>query len=577
MIKLMSKFRKIDYFLLIFVIAFAVGQVYFDLKLPEKTATIISQMINPTQSVADIWKTGQEMLLVCLASGLCTVAIGFMATLIATNFAKTLRQEMFEKIESFSLEEMNTFETASLITRTTNDIQQVQMAYGMSLRLIFIAPITAIWAITKIGNVSGMLSLSVGLVIAFIVALIAVIFILVMPRFRRVQGLTDALNDVTRDNLTGLRVVRAYDAEEYEHNKFERANNELTHNNLVANRIMGILGPALTIATSLISLIVYWVGADLINEVKLNYADLTSFTSYAMQILMSFLMLSMLFIMIPRASVSASRILEVLNANNKITNPHIAIPIKGDASLEFKDVSFKYPGDAENAIFDINFKVEKGETLAIIGATGSGKTSIVNLIPRFYDVTSGEVLVNGHNIKEYTKEDLRHVIGYVPQHKVLFSGDIKSNIKFEKDHITNLEMEEAAHIAMADEFIEKMPETYDSHVAQGGKNFSGGQQQRISIARAIAKNPQIYIFDDSFSALDYRTDKEVRKRLKEKTSDAVSIIVAQRIGTIMDADKIIVLEKGEIVGYGKHQELLKTCDVYKEIALSQLSKEELGL
>ncbi len=577
MIKLMSKFRKIDWFFLVIIIGLSVGQVYFDLKLPEKTATIINQMIDPTKTTAYIWETGKAMLIICLASGLSTIVIGFFATMVATNFAKTLRQEMFEKVESFSLEEMNNFETASLITRTTNDIQQVQIAYGMSMRLIFIAPITAIWAITKIGNTSGMLSLSVGLVIAFILALITIIFAIVMPRFRRVQQLTDRLNDVTRDNLNGLRVVRAYDAEEYESRKFEEANNNLTHNNLVANRVMAILGPTMTIATSLISLIVYWVGAGIISKNNIDYASLTSFTSYAMQILMSFLMLSMLLIMIPRASVAAGRILEVLNTENKIKNPKHATKIEGDASLKFENVSFRYPGDASNAIENINFEVSKGETLAIIGATGSGKTSIVNLIPRFYDVTNGKVIINGHDIKEYTKEDLRRVIGYVPQQKFLFSGDIKSNIKFTKDHVTNLEMQEASHIAMADEFIEKMPETYDSHVAQGGKNLSGGQQQRVSIARAIAKNPLIYIFDDSFSALDYKTDKEVRRRLKEKTKDSINIIVAQRIGTIIDADKIIVLEKGEMVGFGKHEELLKTCDVYKEIALSQLSKEELGL
>lgn len=577
MIKLMSKFRKKDWFFLLIIIGFAIGQVYFELELPTYTAKIIRLMMDPTAGTSDIIDTGLSMLLMCLGIAVCAIFLGFFSTMIATNFSKTLRLHVFEKIESFSLEEMNQFEIASLITRTTNDVQQVQMGFGMSFRLIFMAPITAIWAITKIGNVSGSLSLAVGLVVLFLVALIAVIFTLVMPRFRRVQKLTDKLNDVTRDNLTGIRVVRAYDAEEYEKNKFEKANDDLTRNNLIANRIMSLLGPAMSISMSGISLIVYWFGAHLISKGNLNYADLTSFISYSIQILLSFVMLSMLLIMIPRASVSASRILEVLNTKNKIVNPKVCEPIRGEAHLEFKNVSFKYPGDNEAAISNINFDVKKGETLAIIGATGSGKSSIVNLIPRFYDVTSGEVLINGSNIKQYDKKDLRDYIGYVPQQKYLFSGDIKSNIKFTHNHVTNLEMQEAARIANANEFIDKLPETYDSHVSQGGKNLSGGQQQRVAIARAIAKNPSIYIFDDSFSALDYRTDREVRSRLKNKTKDAISIIVAQRIGTIMDADKIVVLEKGHIVGYGTHDELLKSCDTYREIALSQLSKEELGL
>lgn len=577
MIKLLSKFRKIDWFFFILLLGTVVAQVYLDLKLPEYTSKIISQMIDVNQTTGDIWDTGKTMLMICAGQALCTIVLGFLATMIATNFAKRLRLEMFEKVESFSLEEMSKFETSSLITRTTNDIQQVQIGYGMSLRLLFSAPITAIWAITKIGNTSGKLSLAVGAAILFLILLILVVFIVVMPRFKRIQKLTDKLNDVTRDNLTGLRVVRAYDAEDYERDKFEKANEDLTHNNLVANRVMGIMSPAMSVVMSAISLIVYWMGANLISKSNLGYPDLTSFVSYAMQILMAFVMLSMLLIMIPRASVSASRVLEVLNTKNKVLNPTTAKHITGDVSLKFDNVSFRYPGASEDVIHNISFDVKKGETLAIIGATGSGKTTIANLIPRFYDVTNGHVIINGNDIREYNKADLRNIIGYVPQKKFLFSGDIKSNIKFTRDHVTNLEMEEASYIASANDFVEKMPETYDSHVAQGGKNFSGGQQQRLCIARAIAKDPSIYIFDDSFSALDYRTDKEVRKRLKDKTKEAISIIVAQRIGTIMDANKIVVLENGNIVGYGTHKELLESCDVYKEIALSQLSKEELGL
>ena len=503
--------------------------------------------------------------------------LGLFATLIATNFSKRLRLEVFEKVESFSLEEMGEFETASLITRTTNDIQQVQMAYGMSLRMIIAAPVTAVWAIIKIKNTSLTLSLSVGAAILALLLLMVFVFVIVLPRFKRIQRLTDDLNNVTRENLTGLRVVRAYDAEDYQNEKFERANDALTKNNLIANRIMGLMMPAMTMVMSSISLIVYWVGSYQINAAKVEYADLQTFSSYSMQILMSFMMVAMLLILIPRASVAAKRILEVLDTKNKIKDPSEYKELKGDASLEFKNVTFRYPNGDQPVISNISFKVKAGETLAIIGSTGAGKTTIMNMIPRFYDSTEGEVLVNGNNVKDYTKHDLREAIGYVPQKRFLFAGTIKSNISYGAANLTEEEMKDAAHLAMADEFIDLMPEKYESHIAQGGKNVSGGQMQRLCIARAVAKKPQIYLFDDSFSALDYKTDKEVRRRLHEKTKDAVTVIVAQRIGTIKDADKIVVLDDGKVVGYGNHEELLHSCDVYKEIALSQLSKEELGL
>lgn len=577
MIRLLKKFRPIDWVMTCIVVCFVVGQVYFDLLLPEYTSKIIKQMMDVSQTSKDIWSTGGKMLLICLANIGCTIMLGLFATLIATNFAKRLRLEVFEKVESFSLEEMGDFETASLITRTTNDIQQVQMGYGMSLRMIIAAPVTAVWAIIKIKNTSLTLSLSVGAAILALLLLMVFVFVIVLPRFKRIQKLTDDLNNVTRENLTGLRVVRAYDAEDYQNEKFERANEALTKNNLIANRIMGLMMPAMTMVMSGISLIVYWVGSYQINASKIEYSDLQTFSSYSMQILMSFMMVAMLLVMIPRASVAAKRILEVLDTNNKIKDPSEYKKVGDNASLEFKNVTFKYPNGDAPVVSNISFKVNAGETLAIIGSTGAGKTTIMNMIPRFYDTTEGEVLVNGNNVKNYTKHDLREAIGYVPQKRFLFAGTIKSNIGYGVNSLSDEEMKDAAHLAMADEFIDTMPEKYDSHIAQGGKNVSGGQMQRLCIARAVAKKPQIYLFDDSFSALDYKTDKEVRRRLHERTKDAVTVIVAQRIGTIKDADKIVVLDDGKVVGYGNHEELLHSCEVYKEIALSQLSKEELGL
>ena len=577
MIRLLKKFRPIDWVMTCVVVCFVVGQVYLDLLLPEYTSKIIKQMMDVSQTSKDIWSTGGKMLLICLANIGCTIMLGLFATLIATNFAKRLRLEVFEKVESFSLEEMGDFETASLITRTTNDIQQVQMGYGMSLRMIIAAPVTAVWAIIKIKNTSLTLSLSVGAAILSLLVLMVFVFVIVLPRFKRIQKLTDDLNNVTRENLTGLRVVRAYNAEDYQNEKFERANEALTNNNLIANRIMGLMMPAMTMVMSGISLIVYWVGSYQINASKIEYSDLQTFSSYSMQILMSFMMVAMLLVIIPRASVAAKRILEVLDTNNKIKDPSEYKKVGDNASLEFKNVTFKYPNGDAPVVSNISFKVNAGETLAIIGSTGAGKTTIMNMIPRFYDTTEGEVLVNGNNVKDYTKHDLREAIGYVPQKRFLFAGTIKSNIGYGVKDLSDEEMKDAAHLAMADEFIDTMPEKYDYHISQGGKNVSGGQMQRLCIARAIAKKPQIYLFDDSFSALDYKTDKEVRRRLHERTKDAVTVIVAQRIGTIKDADKIVVLVDGKVVGYGNHEELLRGCEVYKEIALSQLSKEELGL
>ena len=575
MFKLIKKFRLLDLILFLTLVGLTIAKVFYDLELPNYTGKIVNQMLYGSKT-QEILNTGVKMLLVSLVSILLQIVIGFLATFIATNFSRRMRMEVFKKIESFSIEEMSMFETSSLITRTTNDVQQVQMAFGMSMRLALSAPITAIWAILKISNVDIDLSLAVGGAIVSMVLMILIIFIIVMPKFKKIQKLTDRLNGVTRENLTGIRVVRAYDADEYEQNKFKDANDELTANNIFANRVMGIMGPAMNMVMSSISLIVYWLGAYKVAQ-NLQYSELTKFTSYSMQILMSFVMLSMLLIMIPRANVSSNRILEVLNTHNKINDPVNPMKMDENSSLEFKNVTFTYPQGHDAVLHNISFKVSKGETLAIIGATGSGKTTLVNLIPRFIDTTEGEVLVNGVNVRNLIKHDLRDIVGYVPQKRFLFSGTVEQNIKFGEKIISDDMMILASKIACADEFINNMEDGYKSHIAQGGKNVSGGQMQRLSIARAVAHEPQIYIFDDSFSALDYKTDKLVRQNLSEYTKDAIKIIVAQRIGTIMDADKIIVLDEGRVVGYGNHKELLNNCDVYQEIAISQLSKEELGL
>lgn len=575
MFRMFKKFRLIDMILFITLVVLTVAKVYFDLELPDYTGKIVNQMLYGSKT-NEILNTGLKMLVISFLSIVLQITIGFLATFIATNFSRRLRNEVFKKIESFSIEEMSMFETSSLITRTTNDVLQVQIAFGMSMRLALSAPITALWAILKISNVDISLSIAVGGAIVAMIIMILVIFIIVMPRFKKVQKLTDKLNGVARENLTGIRVVRAYDADEFEENKFREANNELTANSRFANRVMGIMGPSMNIVMASISLIVYWLGAYKVAE-NLQYSELSKFTSLSMQILMSFVSLSMLLIMIPRANVSANRIYEVLDTDNKIDDPKDPMDMDEEASLVFNDVNFRYPGGHDDVLHNISFSVSKGETLAIIGATGSGKSTLVNLIPRFIDTTEGKVLVNGVNVKNLLKHDLRACIGYVPQKRFLFSGTVSENIKFGEKEITDEKMIEASIIACADEFIQNMEDGYNSHIAQGGKNVSGGQMQRLSIARAVAHDPQIYIFDDSFSALDYKTDKLVRERLKETTKDSIKIIVAQRIGTIMDADKIIVLEDGHMVGYGKHKELLLNCKVYQEIAISQLSKEELGL
>ena len=576
MIKLLKRFRPVDWILTALILGLTVAQVWFDLELPTYSANIISEITNEGATVGSVLSIGGTMLLLALGSMACSMAIGFIAAYVSAHFSYSLRGDVYRKVVSFSFEEINRFSTPSLITRSTNDIQQVQMAVVMILRMAISAPITAIWAIFRIQATSATLTAATAVALCVLVAVLITIFVIVMPKFKLIQRLTDRLNGVTRENLTGLRVVRAYNAEQYQEEKFGKVNEEVTRVNLFTNRVMGLMSPFMMIVMNGITLAIYWLGASLINEGSLDFATMTAFSMLAMQVLMAFMMLTMLFIMLPRASVSAKRINEVLETENRIGEPAEPKPFTERATVEMKNVSFRYPDADGYVLKDISFRAKQGDTVAFIGATGSGKSTLVNLIPRFYDATEGEVLVDGVNVREVRQADLRARIGYVPQKGTLFSGTVASNIGY--GGVTDdQKIRSAAEVAMASEFVEQMEEGYDSHISQGGKNVSGGQKQRLSIARAAAIDPEIFIFDDSFSALDYKTDREVRSRLKEYTKNATSLIVAQRIGTIRDADLIIVLDRGVAVGQGTHEELLKTCPVYREIALSQLSKEEPGL
>lgn len=576
MIKLLKRFRPVDWILTALILGLTVAQVWFDLELPTYSANIISEITNEGATVGSVLSIGGTMLLLALGSMACSMAIGFIAAYVSAHFSYSLRGDVYRKVVSFSFEEINRFSTPSLITRSTNDIQQVQMAVVMILRMAISAPITAIWAIFRIQATSATLTAATAVALCVLVAVLITIFVIVMPKFKLIQRLTDRLNGVTRENLTGLRVVRAYNAEQYQEEKFGKVNEEVTRVNLFTNRVMGLMSPFMMLVMNGITLAIYWLGASLINEGSLDFATMTAFSMLAMQVLMAFMMLTMLFIMLPRASVSAKRINEVLETENRIGEPAEPKPFTERATVEMKNVSFRYPDADGYVLKDISFRAKQGDTVAFIGATGSGKSTLVNLIPRFYDATEGEVLVDGVNVREVRQADLRARIGYVPQKGTLFSGTVASNIGY--GGVTDdQKIRSAAEVAMASEFVEQMEEGYDSHISQGGKNVSGGQKQRLSIAQAAAIDPEIFIFDDSFSALDYKTDREVRSRLKEYTKNATSLIVAQRIGTIRDADLIIVLDRGVAVGQGTHEELLKTCPVYREIALSQLSKEELGL
>ncbi len=581
MFKLYKNLKAADWLIVALIVCITVAQVFFTMELTDKISDIVGAIRAvsagvPGATVGDIWREGGIMLAFAVCTALCQAAVCFAAAKVSSDLSATLRGKVYAKVESFSIAEVNRFSTPSLITRTTNDIQQVHMANVMTLRMLIYAPIMAIWAICKINASSGELTAATAVAVIVLVVCIAAVMLLVMPKFKLMQKLTDRLNGVTRENLTGIRVVRAYNAEDYQQNKFEKANTEFTGTQLFTGRLLALMSPIMMLVMNGLTLAIYWIGASLMNAGEIEYQTIVSFMTLASQVIMAFLMMLMMFILLPRASVAAKRINEVLETELSVKDPETETPVKECGTVEFRDVSFRYP-DADADVFEhISFRAEKGQTIAFIGSTGSGKSTLINLVPRFYDATEGEVLVDGVNVKELKQSTLRDKIGYVPQKGVLFSGTVAENIAF-GGKADRQEIEEAAKIAEADGFIGEMENGYDSPIAQGGKNVSGGQKQRLSIARAVATRPEIMIFDDSFSALDYRTDKQVRANLKEHLAGVTNLIVAQRIGTIMDADKIIVLDKGKAVGEGTHRELLENCDVYREIALSQLSKEELGL
>jgi len=568
-----------------FCLAFIVAQVWLELKLPDYMSGITRLVQTPGSEINEIWIMGGYMLACALGSLASAVIVGFFASRIGASFSQRIRSLLFDKVESFSMEEIDRFSTSSLITRSTNDITQVQMLIVMSLHVVIRAPIMAVWAITKIAGKGYEWSLVTGSAVFIMLALVSLLMVFVMPKFRKMQALTDNITRVTRENLTGLRVVRAYNAENYQEKKFEAANVELTDTHLFTSRAMSVMMPVMTIMMSGLSLGIYWIGAYMIDAAAamdklVIFSNMVVFSQYAMQVIMSFMMLAMIFVMMPRASVSAKRINEVLDTKPNITDGNTTEGKPGyTGEVVFNHVSFKYPGASGYALEDISFTAKRGETVALIGSTGSGKSTLINLVPRFFDATEGEVLVDGVNVKDYKLESLLNKIGYVPQKAVLFKGTVESNVAFGdngRGGYNNDDVVKAVQIAQGSEFVEKMEGAYAASVAQGGTNISGGQKQRLAIARAVCRKPEIYIFDDSFSALDYKTDRALRNALKKETAGITSIIVAQRIGTIMDADRIIVLDEGRIAGEGTHKELLQNCPVYKEIAMSQLGEEELA-
>ncbi len=542
---------------------------------PDELASLLLKAANA--KTGDILYNGGMMLLVAASSAVAQGLVGLIASYVSAGLSARLRSAVYSKVDSFSVAERDRFSTPSLITRTTNDVQQVQMANILMLRMAFAAPVTAVWAICKIQGTSTYLTLATVIAVIALVLFLALLMVFVLPKFKIMQKLLDKLNGVSRENLTGIRVIRAYNAEEYQKDKFEKSNEAITKAQLFAGRMMSLMSPVMMLIMNGVSLAIYWLGSHLINAGSTDYATVAAFMQLASQIIMAFMMLMMMFVLLPRAQVSAKRINEVLETPLSVTDPETEEPLKEEGTVEFKNVSFGYPDSDEKVIHNISFRAEKGETVAFIGSTGSGKSTLINLVPRFFDVTDGQVLVDGVDERNIKQKTLRSVIGYVPQKGVLFSGTVKSNIAFGDESLDDEKIISAAKIAEADEFIRNMENGYGSEISQGGKNVSGGQKQRLSIARAVAVNPQIFIFDDSFSALDYKTDRKVRENLKAAADGATKLIVAQRIGTIMDADKIIVLDNGNAVGVGTHKQLLKSCPVYREIALSQLSKEELGL
>ena len=630
MIRICKYLSKAEWFQLFVGLLFIVAGVWLQLKLPDYMADITRLVETPNSEMHDVWVAGGKMLAVALGAMLTTVAFGFITARVSASFTQRLRSMQFRRVESFGPEELNRFSTASLITRSTNDVTQIQMFLTMGLLMLVQSPIMAVWAIAKIAGKGVEWTAATGVSLVLVMGAVAIIMAMVMPKFRSMQALTDNINRVARENLTGLRVVRAYNAEDYQQGKFDKANRDLTETQLFTNRAMSIMMPLMNTVMNGLTLAVYWIGAYLIDAAGLMdkltlFSNMVVFSSYAIQVIMSFLMMSMVFVLWPRADVSAKRILEVLD-----TEPHVTDGTRTEGAknadgtlvrgrVEFRDVSFTYPDAREPMLEHVSFTAQPGQTVAFIGSTGSGKTTLVNLVPRFYDATDGQVLVDGVDVKDYTLQSLRDKIGYVPQQSVMFKGTVASNVAFgdksqagvlpagesmadveiadtstpqgrarekallaESEHGTTLseaqmeDVRQAVAVAKADEFVTRMDGTYEAPIAQGGTNVSGGQKQRLSIARAVWRHPEILVFDDSFSALDFRTDHDVREALAREAGDATKLIVAQRIGTIMDADRIIVLDQGRVVGQGTHKELLRDCEVYRQIAESQLSEAELA-
>lgn len=590
MLKLLKLLKKKQWALAAVSVFFVVTQVWLELTMPDYMADITRLVQTDGSTMQEILTAGGKMLACALGSLIASILTAICATRIAATFSAALREKLFRKVMSFSMEEIGHFSTASLITRSTNDVTQIQMLIAIGLQLLVKAPIMAVWAICKIANKQWEWTFSTGVAVIVLLAVVGLCLLLVTPKFKKIQTLTDDLNRVTRENLTGLRVVRAYNAERYQETKFEHANQALTSTNLFAQRTLSFMMPSIQLVMSGLSLAIYWIGAVLINNAriagKLNlFTDMMVFSQYAIQVVMSFMMLVMIFMLLPRASVSAKRIQAVLDTDPSIIDGTDIDGTETDSNcnasgtIEFKNVSFHYPDEEECVLKNITFTAKKGETVALIGSTGCGKSTVINLIPRFYDASEGQVLVDGIDVRKYPQKELRNKIGYVSQKATLFTGTIRSNVAYGDNGQPSASQEDvknAIATAQATDFVENLGDQYDAYVAQGGSNFSGGQKQRISIARAIARHPEILIFDDSFSALDYKTDRILRKTLEETCKDTTRIIVAQRIGTIRDADQIIVLDEGKIAGIGRHEELMQTCDVYQQIALSQLSKEELA-
>ena len=576
-----KNFNKKDVFMIICCVLLIVFQVYLDLKLPDYMSKITILIQSGTDSIKDILIQGLHMILCAFGSFLSACAVGFFVSNVGASFSRNTRKRIFEKVESFGLSEINKFSTSSLITRTTNDVTQVETLIVIGLQMIIKSPIMAVWAITKILGKSLELSALTGGCVAVLLFTVGVLMIVVIPRFEIVQKLIDKLNCVTRENFSGIRVIRAFNAEDFQKNRFEEVNNELTKTQMFNQRCFAVLNPVINLCMHFLTLGIYFIGAFLLQKLglidKINlFSNMVVFTSYGSQVLSSFLMLAMIFMVYPRAKVSAKRINEVLDEKITLVDGKVD-DVKDEGTVEFKNVSFQYPDADECLLENISFKANKGETIAFIGSTGSGKSTLINLIPRFYDVTSGKILVDGVDVRDYKQSVLHNKIGYVSQKAVMFTGTVESNVDYGDSgkSITEEEIIKAIDVAQGTDFVSKMEDGYTSHITRGGTNVSGGQKQRLSIARAVAKNPEIYIFDDTFSALDYKTDLILRQELRKYTKDATCLIVAQRIGTIINADKIIVLDKGKCVGMGTHKELLKKCEVYKEIALSQLSEEEL--